>query len=76
MTFDEFQKTLDWLVFVKEAKSVRITAAQGRNRQPTPRLNEKVLMAGDGTGSSEDNKEINKGPDINKMVRASHPGRL
>ena len=54
---------------------MRITAAQDQTRQPTLCLNGKVLMAGDGTGSSENNKEINKGPDTNKTVRVSHPGK-
>ena len=27
VTFDEFQKTLDRLIFIKEAENVRITAA-------------------------------------------------
>ena len=60
---------------MEEAKNIRITTAQGKNYQPTPRLNGKVFTAGDGTGSSENNKGINKGPDINKTARASHPGR-
>ena len=75
MTFDEFQKTLNRLVFIKEAKNVRITTAQGRNRQLTPRLNGKVLTAGNGTGSSENNKETNKRPDTHKTAKASHAGR-
>ena len=75
VTFDKFQKTLDRLTFIKEAESVRITAAQGRTRQPIPCLTGKALTAGDGPNSSENTKEINKRTDTNKTARASHPGR-
>ena len=63
------------MVFIKEAKSVKITAAQGQSRQQTLRLSEKVFMAGDRTGSSENTKEMDNGTDINKITKASHPGR-
>ena len=73
--FNEFQKILDRLAFVKEAESVRITAAQGQNRQPTPRLTGKALTAGDGLNSSENTKETDKGINTNQTAKVNHPGR-